>query len=341
MSVIATADLHLDNRPDHEYRWEIFDYIETVAKVKKANSIIIAGDITDIKDHHTNQFICKLVERVMQMASATSCRVFLLKGNHDYIDGDFPLIRVFDHVKVVAPEKINIVPVWKQDSVWVPGIGVTEFIPHTRGEPEPLKRSEHESPELVVCHQHFEGAHSSSGDVIPGGDPVFKSIKDSDALKIAGDIHAPQVVDGVQYLGAPHPIQFGDDFQPGVWHINGAKELAFVAHAAVRFIEVRATKISTIKKQEPKRGDRVRVHASMRKLGGKDAFERFHDKAHRWADNNGIVLDVKPIVGRSERTKRKAESPQSHSPEAVLELFAQAHGIGPEHVEDALNIMQQ
>lgn len=204
MKLVVTGDLHLTDRPQDVYRFGIFPFLNKVRREYNADAIVILGDLTDHKDRHS----ARLVNNIVKGLTRLEPPVYILKGNHDYIDPETPF---FGFINEFASD---ILFISRPTSIVTPGL---YFIPHMRDEIEFIAAFEEErGANYLFIHQTMDGVISESGSKLTG----FKS-KPIEAFKprwgcFAGDIHRPQRVGPVIYTGAPYTIRFGDDFDPRV-----------------------------------------------------------------------------------------------------------------------------
>jgi hypothetical protein len=129
--------------------------------------------------------------------------IWLLKGNHDFIDDTCPYLRWvnnLDRVKfIVSPEMISY-----HDRNFL-------FLPSTK-DPSQWNLIDINRADYIFCHQTFNGAISENGSKLSGLSQVY--FANSKARVYSGDIHKNQRVDRVTYIGAPYLINFGDSFYP-------------------------------------------------------------------------------------------------------------------------------
>jgi len=195
--------LHLTDRKEDEYRFKIFDYLYT----KTFDVLIILGDLCDAKDCHSGVFVNRVVSALLRFAEQGQ-EVHLLMGNHDYsTDPSCPFFLFLQ----ACPNCYY----HNTAQIWEIGNQRLSFFPHSRT-PEQYWPSMLRGPcdlgvDLALCHQVFSGAMSESGVELRGYDA---SLLQSAGRILAGDVHVPQVVGPVEYVGAPYPIRFGDSFEP-------------------------------------------------------------------------------------------------------------------------------
>jgi len=220
--LLITADIHLSPRPDHEYRWKVMESLGNRAEQDDdVAAIVIAGDLVDAKDHHSAVFVNRVVDSVATMAAAGK-RIFIMKGNHDYVDADCPFFRFLEEIAEVVyiSHPINF-PVVGQEVLLIPH--VKSWNPRAGWRVSyPLD----DGYNVIICHQTFGGAEASNGHSLPGVPLATVSAKRTGGTRVlAGDIHVPQTIGNVTYVGSPHPVAFGDTFRPGIveWDLDEQK----------------------------------------------------------------------------------------------------------------------
>src|ERR1700693_3158967 len=204
MSILITSDLHLSESPRDMYRPDFMAWFKEQAKKLKADHGLILGDLTEVKDHHGSWLVNEIVKHIYDLAQLS--RVTVLRGNHDYIDPDSPFFAFLNELENVT--WINIPTRFKLDS-WD-----CLFLPHTRDYkkdwPTSLLQINHD---WIFAHNTFEGADIGHGKRLSG---IPQTIFREDAYIISGDIHIPQELEKVIYVGSPYRVTFGDTFKPRI-----------------------------------------------------------------------------------------------------------------------------
>lgn len=212
MSVLVTADLHFNDNPRDGYRFGWMTDLRRMVREHKASHVLILGDLTDHKDQHRARLVNKIVDEMRKLA--LDCTVFILKGNHDYVDPDHPFFEFLGHFNEIhwlgAPVVMEL-----------PSIGQCAFFPHSNNLEAQVKPELMGGHNWIFTHQCYDGTLSESGARLHGTDP---DIWGDHPRILSGDIHTPQVVDKrVEYVGAPYHIDFGDSYEPRVLLLDGKK----------------------------------------------------------------------------------------------------------------------
>ncbi len=234
--ILFTSDLHLTDRYADEYRWKVFSKLRHVAREHCATVIAILGDITDAKGGHSSALVNRMCHEIESLSQ--EFEVYILKGNHDYTEEHLPFFGFLDllpNVRFISdPELLNV------GGTPVLAVPHAHSGPATRfGEAGTDKGSRNTLVGRVVTdmvrqggfdmiwiHNTVRGSIYSNGKVMEnhGVDltpPSKPSPRRHSGLYegigvpiIAGDVHVPQEVGPVTYLGAPHPVCFGDGWLP-------------------------------------------------------------------------------------------------------------------------------
>jgi hypothetical protein len=241
-------------------------------------NLVILGDLTEEKDYHSSRLVNRIVEELTAIAQE-GIQVHVLKGNHDYAESANPFFFFLAHFPNCH---------YYSDTRLVE-IGNTRwaFFPHSR---EPVWSDARQLREVgidfVGCHQVFSGARSESGREMLG----LSTRPLEGAGKVwAGDIHVPQQVGPVEYVGSPYPIHFGDEFEPRVILIDGTKYWnlypPYIQKLVLRITDPEQLDFCT----SWKAGDQVKVELTLcRSEFG--CWDKYRKKIQRICKSNELVL---------------------------------------------------
>lgn len=232
--LVHTADLHVGKSrtlPDYLERQSLMiDGIYKVAKSKKANLVLMAGDIFESKNIKWNEqmmFISKLFEYDKKGFTSIICN-----GNHDelatgashlwlpamiqnygglknthIIDGKPQVVELEDIDLAVIPVVNNNVSTQELKE------NVEDMYSHVSGE----------KPFVVMLHATISGANTDTGYSISGG----PRIPDLDFVSYwaVGDIHKMQQIgERAYYSGSPIQHNFGEEQPKGVLVVDLEKD---------------------------------------------------------------------------------------------------------------------
>lgn len=215
-NVLLVTDTHFTDKAEDSYRFGLFPYLVDLCHRLQIRKVFFLGDLTDYKDNHSGRLINKIVDSVVELRSVHSsmCLTFL-QGNHDYNkDPSCATFKMLRHINGV-----NWISVPSHMHCSSEGASIA-LLPHSR---QPLVEwdtyiQEQDRYDYVFTHATFSGSTASNGsklDGLPSSTfrvPVF-----------SGDIHVPQKIGRVVYVGSPYSIRFNDTFTPRVLALNLSK----------------------------------------------------------------------------------------------------------------------
>lgn len=209
-AALLFTDPHLSEKAEDQYRFDIFPWIVSNYATKLMN-VFIPGDLTDRKDRHADWFVNKVVENIALLAQ--SFNVYIMKGNHCYnVDPGEPFFRFLGGIPnvtyLVEPRRVMVeMTKGKKRSVM--------FFPHSRHPEKDWGGYEFKGHAAIFLHQTFRGAKSESGFELDGLNPgTFKGLG---CPIFSGDVHNPQQLGPITYIGCPWHVHFGDKFKPRVF----------------------------------------------------------------------------------------------------------------------------
>lgn len=161
--------------------------------------------MTDAKDYHSATLVNRLVREIMTTNTSVE-RFHVLMGNHDYLrEGEafFTFLNHFDGLRFITSQWDDML-----DDPTGPG---ALFLPHTKNPAKDWAELDCSQFEYVFMHQTIKGAVASNGVKMDG-----EHMPDLSAWSkiYSGDIHVPQVIRHVEYVGSPYHVHFGDSFDP-------------------------------------------------------------------------------------------------------------------------------
>lgn len=210
---VLSSDLHLTAREADEYRWAVFPFLAKVAKAYGTRLVVLGGDIVDKKDNHP----AALVDRLVNEFKRYALDWVIVMGNHDYVEPTQPFFGFLDNLP-------NVQYVREPTTTSIAGMHCL-LIPHNRDwhstsdwrKRHDLSGANGKPYDYIIAHQTFAGCKASNGQEMQGVPLSTVSLKATGGAPVlAGDIHVPQTIGNVTYVGSPHPVNFGDHFVPRV-----------------------------------------------------------------------------------------------------------------------------
>lgn len=322
---LVTSDLHLTDRPDDAYRFRLWDaggFLESTVQEHRCETVYILGDLTDAKDHHSARLVNTIVDTLAAFHARTGAAIKILRGNHDGTDPGLPFFRFLEHL-----------PPWLE---FFAGAGVAEdgevlLIPHQRDPAEFTRLLEFGVgtgvPWLVLAHQTFRGAIAENGSALDG-------IVRPAVPVVSGDVHVPQELGTVLYVGAPYAVRYRDTFVPRVLVVRGGWNQAVDYHSVPVVPRMRRPVLEVRELAELEQADtegavgvKVRVLLWRSQFGGWAEFAR---GVRSWAAGRGLPL-VGPELVELRRARLGAKQPPvpapTTSPPELLRKWAGERGV--------------
>lgn len=328
MNLILTGDWHLTDNPNDEYRWGLFSYLRAqIAELDMGVKILfILGDLTEKKDYHSAKLVNRLVAELVMTYRAGLTGIVILRGNH----GGLGEVEFFEFLKWFPYIQVHVKPVIER-------FGMTKIalLPHTRNPKEDWATIEFSEAHYVFTHVTVSGAKSES-DFSLGGDNNAEFLK---TLKVglntglpriySGDVHVPQKIGELEYVGAPYPIRFGDRFK-GRIIVLGNKGRTEWHYPTIKKAKLQISSVEELNKAWLKKGDQLKVELVLPRED-RHRWHQFKAEVSVWCDRKGVLLEGAELMG--EPTKRlniagrSAPVIETHTPETVLREYSRINRL--------------
>jgi DNA repair exonuclease SbcCD nuclease subunit len=324
MSLLVTADLHLSSSARDAYRFANMELLGRLIQDHRPEALLILGDLTEEKDYHASTLVNDVADLVYYLASLTP--VWVLRGNHDYVDADCPFFHFLRRMHNV--NWINE-PGFRQ----IGKIGAL-FLPHTADYQRDWKGMlpVDESVDWVFAHNTFEGARTEHGHRL-GGVPldVFRT----DDNVISGDIHTPQSIGPVTYVGSPYRIDFGDDFDPRVIFVTGTRIQSVPMNGPQKLL-IEMHSVDELDKLAANRrpDDVIKVRYYLKRR-----------ERDQWPEIKAAIREklspfaIQPISEAAPRQAVKSVSRQVKSDEEVVRSFGKQQRVPDETLKTGLELL--
>ena len=328
MRIIVTSDLHFDDNPRDAYRFKFMDWLIESIHEHQVDCLLLLGDLTQSKDNHGAWLVNKFSDWMRKLGDA--CDVYVLKGNHDYVSEDVPFFKFFNHLSHVAwinsPSNISL------------GEFQCLFLPHTNNYKKDWEKFLGKHYAFIFAHQTFEGANVGPRKL--EGIPL--SIFKKNQRIISGDIHVPQDIGNLTYVGAPYTVNFGDDYQGRVLLISSPDKIESIEYhgAQKRLIEINSFRSSAdiIERAKLKKGDLLKLRIKV-KPDQYDRWEAIRSDIRDWSAKHGYSVEIiQPVMEMQPRTVIHQQDAQSD--EAYVQAFAARADIPKETLSVGLNLLK-
>lgn len=339
-TALVTADLHLNDNSRDSYR-HTFMRTQLPSLLNKYNPeyLIILGDITDEKDRHRSELVNAVVGYLHDYAQR--CEVIIMRGNHDCLDPTSPFFQFVDLIE-------NVTWINTPTTMDLGDLGTGFFLPHTRNYKKdwaaynfaPYARDPNTG--FIFCHNSFEGAVSETGRRLDG---IPTSVFPEKAKVLSGDIHLPQQVGPVTYVGAPYTVRFGDDYLPKVRLLGrDGKKLRIDSQicfgAQKRVIDIKRLDDFDRYVEKFNEGDllKLRVHL---KAEDYPRWVEIKEQLRDWADQNGgFTYEIQPIK-QSKSIKLNRKNISTRSDRELLQTYAKRKGVSPGVLKTGMKLMDE
>lgn len=332
MKGLVVSDLHLTDRAADDYRWALFPQLSGISTNRGLTELFVLGDLTEFKDYHSSVLVNRLISSLYALRRTSKINeIHILKGNHDGLDPDTPY---FDFLRrlpwcffYTRPELVDR------------GRFRYLFLPHTKDPDTDWKDVDWEAPTHIFFHGTVTGACSETGAKLSG--MSLDWFKGSRATILAGDIHQPQKIGPVEYVGAPYPIRYGDEFEPRALVLDWTKRPESVPLQAPRKVTLRVQASGEIVGPVLRKGDFVRVVLSLREA----ELGQFHDLksiVSKTAKESGATLQkvqLEKIVEEEPGQPAFKLKSKARSPEDELRAYCRSKSVPKDLVQLGLELL--
>lgn len=331
--IFITTDLHLTDRPEHEYRFEFLYHLYELGGGNRLEPklLFILGDLTDAKNNHSARLVNRIVTVIEKLAQRFE--VIILKGNHDYTDPSEPFFGFLNYLT-------NVRYIKEPSVVSSPSINLELmllFLPHTFNPQKEWEELEFSSYDYIFMHQTVSGSVASTGQELEGLPSGYFKIQGFNGRVISGDVHVPQTIGNVTYVGSPYHVHFGDNFTPRYLQLTSESlSVKFGEHfytKAPKRVSAVINKVSDLDAYNLVEGDHVKVKMRLprEELADWDKYKKqiVDECARRKVRTFGIELSVdqksrKDYDVRSIKSRLSLQS----DPFKVVEDFSRREYVG-------------
>jgi DNA repair exonuclease SbcCD nuclease subunit len=338
VKVLLVTDLHLTDpalRPQDEYRWKVFDWIREVIHEHGIGEVFVLGDITDRKDNHSALLTNMVVEEFCWLSAEVPVRI--LTGNHDYLVAGQPFFGFLRNMPRIK---------WYDDIAQLEIGGRTcLFIPHRHGDTsEHIRGAIEVCPDSEVVFMH----HTVSGSILSNGRSIGTtklSAELADVPIYSGDVHMPQQVGDVTYVGTPYPVHFGDDYTGRALILDFDRDLS--QYEKVRMDTIRKFTASILSPLDLhayhlQEGDQVKVRLEVpRHLVGE--WDEMRQECHEICRDYGAELasvEMDPVAAEEGQTRELEAARVDLSADEAFDSFVESEDLEERIVTAGRSLME-
>ena len=326
---LILTDIHLVDSPSTLYRWELFPWLNEQIKRHGVRSLRILGDITDAKDNHP----ASLVNRIVSSIRALQCDdIKILAGNHDWLLKGEEFFRFLNHIPGV-----QFMTSMTEDPTVAYG-EMSLFLPYTKTPAADWKDIDFAHYDYVFMHQTIKGARASNGQVMDGEAlpqmPVRRKV-------YSGDIHVPQDIGGVTYIGSPYHVHFGDNFEPRVLLLERGGKETWLRMPSPRRVVLKVSSLKELERADLDPGDQVKLRMTL-SAADKHAWSRIKREAVQMLDEREVVVHgVELLVDKAgELESAGAAVRATLSPPELLKRFVEHEELGADAYDAGMDVLE-
>lgn len=326
LPALITTDLHLTDHPSTAYRFGLFKWINEQIDERGLESVLILGDITDAKDNHPASLVNKITDAICSI----NADVFMLAGNHDWLLKGQEFFRFLN----VIPG-INFITAPKEGpDIKVPCM----YLPYSKNPAKEWAGFDFSHYEFLFMHQTIKGAIASNGQAMEGEElPALNAGK-----VYSGDIHVPQTLNGVTYIGSPYHVHFGDNFTPRVLMLDRQGKEHWLHYPAPKRVVVKASSLEELRGVELDLDDQVKLRMCLDD-SDKHAWLRIKREAVAHLEGMGVLvhgveLEVKKSTTRVRVGQRPALT--QLTPAELITKFVEAEDLDGMTFDAAMDVIE-
>lgn len=290
MKNLIISDLHLTDTPSEAYRWDVFKLVQDYIPKYKCQQLLILGDVFDKKDRHPSSIVNQLAKILTDIAQLVP--IIILKGNHDYINPDDPFLQFLKYLhKVTWINEPTILPINGKTTAW---------LPHTKTPIETWEPflAQHKL-DFLFMHQSVIGSKTSSDFEINNALDLAWLEEHAKCPIISGDIHVPQTIRTLTYVGTQHPVAFGDDYNYRMLTVDFGSTIKVesIPIESMKRHSIAITDLNEFRRLHDKgvlrTGDQIKVKITLDETNLGE-WNTLKTQAIAWCESNGIqVADIK------------------------------------------------
>lgn len=254
----------------------------------------------------------------------------ILAGNHDWLKQGHEYFKFLNHL----PNIEFITEPTEDTELSGPS---AYFLPYSKNPMKEWAGMDFSHYSYLFMHQTVAGSICSNGQAMEG-----EELPPLNAGKVfSGDIHVPQIIGNVEYIGSPYHVHFGDAFRPRCVLIERDGNLVDLHFETISRVTVKATSLRELRKQKFKAGDQVKLRVELAE-SEKHEWSRIRREAMTILQESGVeVHGVELIVKKSERRLLNDVEPvKKFSPGDSVLRFVMDEELGGEALDVAMEVLE-
>ncbi len=326
MTYLLVTDTHLDDQPENEYRWLVFEHVRQAVEQHGVETVFHLGDLVDRRDRFSAAFVNRLLGELCMIAK--KARVVVMRGNHDTT---LRRPNYFEFLNSVSPPRSHPIQYVNEPILDARGVLLLPFSAQPRAEWSRFRLSDYRA---VFMHATVPGAVVENGQVMEN--PNFPLLPGRVKF-YSGDVHVPQRVRNVTYVGAPHPIRFGDSYPCRMLLLDDGFEVEReIILSGPRKLVAAVSGLDGLDALATAPGDQVKLRFALL-AGSLDGWHMDDARIAEWARERGVTV-AGVEVSLESRYDAGSVDPDG-TPEALLRQFAAQEGLSDDLLAVGLRLL--
>lgn len=319
---LLVADTHFDHKPENEYRWHLFEEILAA----RPSEVFILGDLTHKKDWHPAVLVNRLIKELRSITSR-NIPVTIIRGNHDEPLKGPPYWTFLNHItglQFINQPTAN---------------GRLLMLPHSIDPSTEWAGIDFSLYQSIFMHQPVSGVDIGNGRIMQASNMIDLP---SHIPIYSGDAHYPQHVKGIEYIGTPYPINFGEHHVHRMLLLDDNYKVVHqikLNPIAKHSISIRS--VEDLSDVYVRPGDQAKIELVI-PTSRMESWPVEQAAIADWARAHGVTIAASTATVETVLNE-DAESNYSFSfrPVDVLVAFADAEGIDDTLLETGYNLLEE
>lgn len=331
LPAIIISDPHFTASPNDEYRWGLWPWLAGEIKEEGARTLLILGDLTDAKDYHPAELVNRLTAAIVSMPVE---EIIILAGNHDWLKQGGVFFKFLQHVQ---RPRIRVITEPADD----PGDPDTDplcmFLPYSKSPARDWKDWDFSHYDFLFMHQTAPGSVASNGQKMDGDEmPPLNAGK-----VYSGDIHVPQIIGPIEYVGSPYHVHFGDNFKPRCLVIDKKRKAYDLHFPTISRRAIDVWGVEELQRVKLGKDDQIKVTIHL-EISEAHQWQQIRREAVDWVRSQGAQLHgIKLAVDRAqERLEASRLSSKKAAPEDAIYRFVVSQELGGDLLEAGYEILE-
>lgn len=262
-------------------------------------------------------------------------KVLVMMGNHDYLQAGHAYFEFLSNI----PGVTFITKPYEDEDEGPFAL----FLPHTKDFSSwPGLNLDH--VQYLFLHQTFSGAVASNGQRMDGEALLGRNFEGPRIY--AGDIHVPQHLGMVEYVGSPYHVHFGDKFTPRCVLLDRRGRPEDLFFQSIRRVHMKVTSPADFKRQalglDP--GDHLKLTLQMTQADKHEWKKLRRELVGLAAEKRLVLHGVKleasgPARRLLDGTQANPPGRARHSPVDRLVRFVEAEGLPADVLDVGLDLL--